>query len=111
MSLGPRHTAALHQQYRLCGYTNGRVIGPGKFVGWAGTFTKIFNQRPDGYRFAIAEKLKGEKRTGEFIVWDLFDNALLSAKQQAFLLPPKPKWEGDNEDAMAMKAMMLYDTA
>lgn len=109
--------------WRLCAYVCGKgCTKPSPFGDdtWA-TFTQIFNARPDGCRFAIAQRVpmaitaQGvvyDKPTGPFVVWDLFDDLLVRGKRAGeggLLAPPPPKWMGEGEDGMIMKAMALYD--
>lgn len=123
MSLPPM--VGLH--YRLCAYVCGKGCSKPSPFGddtWA-TFTQIFNSRPDGCRFAIAQMVRmrrvpgtdefasDEQPSGPFVVWDLFDEQLVRGKRadaDGLLSPPPPKWMGEGEDGMIMKAMALYDS-
>lgn len=105
------------------------VCGPGctkpsPFEGWA-TFAQIFTNRPDGCRFAVAQRVPfGKVRTaggrmsgpgpdGPFVVWDLLDPSLIGGFNlqhgDSAIQPPEPRWQGDNEEGMIMTAMMLHD--
>ena len=110
--------------YKISAYVCGRGCSkPSPFEGWA-TFTQIFNSRPDGCRYAVAQGLPLRIRetdpptadhgapTGPFVVWDLLDAQLVKGKRTApsgLLMPPPPTWMGDSEDGMIMKAMALYE--
>lgn len=108
--------------YKLCAYVCGKgCTKPSPFEGWA-TFTQIFNSRPDGCRYAVAQRVPllaqsgttvshGEP-SGPYVVWDLLDDLLVKGKRTApsgLLMPPPPVWLGDSEDGMIMKAMALYE--
>ena len=47
---------------------------------------------------------------GPFVVWDLFDEELVRGKRtspRGWLMPPPPRWLGESEDGMIMKAVAL----
>ena len=110
--------------YDLRAYILGKAhIQPSPFGegSWA-TFTQIFQKRPDGCRFAVAQmvplKVSGSgvvsrPPSGPFVVWDMFDDLLVKGKRtgpSGLLMPPPPLWMGETEDGMVMKALMLFDT-
>jgi hypothetical protein len=92
--------------------------------GWT-TFAQIFQSRPDGCRYAIAQmvplKVSGDLTTtvrsakqpeGAYIVWDLLDDTLTNGKalrEKGYLPTPEPLWQHESLDGMIMKAMALYD--
>lgn len=106
--------------YNLCAYVCGPAcIRPSPFEGWA-TFLQIFQQRPDGCRFAIAQRVPllrtgpasvayADRPEDRFICWDLFDDSLFRTRFDMRLLAPTPVWTGDTEDGVVMKAMALYE--
>lgn len=117
--------ASVASHYQLCCY----VCGPGctkpsPFEGWA-TFEQIVINRPNNCRFAVGRRVPffvvGEatetrgptvrvgEPTGEFFVWDLFAVASPPAGRRTLLQAPEPLWTGPTEEAMTMKAMMMYD--
>lgn len=112
--------------YRLSCYVCGKGCVKASPFGensWA-TFTQIFNSRPDGCRYAVAQGLPLRVRLtspptadhgdpdGPFVVWDLLDDLLVKGKRTApsgLLMPPPPVWMGDSEDGMIMKACHCYE--
>lgn len=109
--------------YHLSCYVCGRACAhPSPFEGWA-TFATIFSRRPDGCRFAIAKQIvlksvgTGVASTVQslpddtWVCWDLLDDGLIdrSSRASAMLHPPLPMWTSAVEEALIMKAMMLYD--
>lgn len=111
--------ASLH--YRLSSYVCGRACSkPSPFLPdtWV-TFAQIFNSRPDGCRFAIAQRyllVQGGRGLAydparEWLCWDLLDDALISrsSRPDALLRPPEALWTGPSEAGLIMKAMCLYD--
>ncbi len=108
--------------YVLSCYVCGRAcIKPSPFDGWV-TFERIFQQRPDKCRFAIARQLELTQptagngglvyeRSTVWVCWDLLDDSLIDRASRAVLLlhPPEPKWTSPVEEALVMRAMALYD--
>ena len=106
--------------YKLSCYVCGRACSkPAPFEGWA-TFGQIFNSRPDGCRFAIAQQLVLVHRQGGLIhelddawlCWDLLDDEVIrksSDWRNPTLAAPPPTWTSPSETGLIMKAMALYD--
>lgn len=110
--------------YKLSCYVCGPACTkPSPFEGWV-TFEQIFTKRPDGCRFAVAQGVPlrrntdpnpntplfyHEGPTGDFLVWDLFNDRL--TRGVVPLRPPVPVWTGSTEDGLIMKAMALYGKA
>jgi hypothetical protein len=100
--------AGMH--YHLEAYVCGAgCVRPSPFDGWA-TFTLIFQQRPSGCRFAIAQIVPvfSYEPIGPYVCWDLHED-LTTMPGNNLLTPPWPKWQGENADALIMKAMALYE--
>lgn len=108
--------------YQLCAYIcadTGVVQYP--FGSTHATFTEIFTRRPENCRYAVGRLVPitmsggvvvcSDEPAGPFVVWDLFDEELVRGKRtspRGWLMPPPPRWLGDNEDGMIMKAVALY---
>ena len=112
--------AAVH--YLLHGYVcAGGCFTPSPFEGWV-TFTLIFQRRPDGCRYAIAQEVPlvqedpmsvvcGQPEP-EWICWDLQSDALVfgtPSRQRGLLPPPPVLWRSTSVDGLVMKATALYD--
>lgn len=106
--------------YHLSCYVGRAHTRPSSWEGWA-TFTTIFQQRPDGYRFAVARQLVLDTEGGkvvnrladDWICWDLLCDQLTGGHNlqhsDGLMRPPPPIWTGPNEEALVMRAMALYD--
>lgn len=115
-------------RYKLECYICGpSCIQPSPFEGWA-TFSQIFQRRPDGCRFAIAQAVPlyrepssdpstplirtGSQPVGDYLCWDLLTDDLVLGRnmlQRGWLGTPVPLWQSPSLDGLIMKAMALYD--
>jgi len=117
--------AAVGLHYQLVCYVCGpSCVKPSPFEGWA-TFAHIFNNRPNGCRFAVARTVPlraaiikkavivevAPEPEGPYLVWDLLDDGLIdrSSRGSALLHPPLPMWTGDAPDGLTMRAMLQYE--
>ncbi len=119
--------AAVGLHYLLHGYVcGGGCFKPSTFEGWA-TFTQIFNARPDGCRYAIAQLVPirvnpdsdpntplvlHDQPLERFACFDLYDERLVRGtplRNRGLMPAPEPRWTAHSADALVMKAMALYD--
>lgn len=101
--------AGLH--YHLEGYVCAGQVKPSPFEAWA-TFTLIYQKRPQGCRFAVAQLVPvfAYHPAGPYLCWDLDDDDLRQASRRPGLITaPWPKWQAASPDALIMKAIALYD--
>lgn len=98
-------------RYRLHAYVcDHGCAHASQLTGWA-KFEMIFQQRPDGCRYAIAET-----SPGRFEVWDLYDDAIdrqlmyqsMLTNSAIGLAPPDALWTGSQPDALVVKTVALY---
>lgn len=94
----------------ICGPS---CIQPSPFEGWV-TFPRIFQQRPDGCRFAVAQLVPvfEDRPEGDYLVWDLLTEELTMGRglyAHGYLRAPAPLWQSPSLDGLIMKAMALYD--
>lgn len=122
--LGSKPDPIVGLHYQLHGYVCGKgCIKPSPFEG-AATFTQIFQKRPDGCRFAVAQCYGLERNptsyevtasrhpSGPFVCWDLLDDELVKGRRtgpSGLIMPPPPLWMGPSADGLIMKAVHLYD--
>ena len=123
----PTRGADVGFHYLLHGYVcGGGCFKPSPFDGWA-TFTQLFQRRPDGCRYAIAQpvpiRVNPDKSPNTPLVlhnepletwwcWDMHDETLVRGSPlhaRGLLSPPPALWSAPNPDALVMKAFALYD--
>ena len=90
-------------RYTMHAYVCGRdCVVNSSHVG-AMTFAQIFEERPNGCRYAVVET------GGRFLVWDLYAVESMTQRRKMWLTPPPPVRETEDVDSAIVATAMLYN--
>lgn len=115
--MSPAGQAGFH--YRLSCYVGRGRVKPAPTFNLV-TFTQIFIERPDDFRYAVGRmaplvpdaQMDGmsyltSEPIGPYLVWDMY--AVEAGQMNGFVKPPPALWAGPTEEGVVMKAIALYD--